>query len=278
MFRRLPLCLILACAAMAHAEVTDTTPGIEAAGQSMTKGDFEALLADDPRMKRAKTEPAAMKALGQSMGRAFAMEAEARRRKLDQSPAVQLRIRNYTTQLLANQLLESLRRDFLKDEKALQALFDQQAEFWAQPRVRQVFVRMKGSEVALRPGRKDLTREQALAKAKALAAKLAGGADFAALAKAESDDLGTLAKGGDMGFVGRGSTDAAFETAAYSLPLNKVSEVIESRYGFHVIRVEERRPMSFASAKPVLANDLAHKEMDRIIQDGFKINPEYFGQ
>ncbi|MBL0087885.1 MAG: peptidylprolyl isomerase [Ideonella sp.] len=278
MFRRIAAAFLVVSSMAANAQVPDSTPIIEAAGQSITKGEFELMLAEDVRLARAKSDPAVMKALGQEMGRAFALEAEARKRKLDQSAAVQLRIRNYTTQLLANQLLLNLRRGYLKDEAALAAHYEKTKDAWAQPRVRQILVRMKGSEVALRKGKPDLSLDQAKAKATALVAKLAGGADFAALAKADSDDLGTIASGGDMGFVNRGSTDGSFEGAAFSLPVGKVSDPIQTRFGFHIIRVEERRPMGFAALKPALANEMAHQEMDRLIQNGFKTNPDYFGQ
>ena len=92
---------------------------------------------------------------------------EARHRKLEQSTSVQLKIRNYTTQLLANELLVSLRKGYMKDEPALAALYQKNSEAYAEPRVRQILIRMQGSPVALRKGRPDLSAEQARVNMKA---------------------------------------------------------------------------------------------------------------
>jgi|CXWL01.1.fsa_nt_gi peptidyl-prolyl cis-trans isomerase C len=278
MIRRLAISLAVLGSLAAQAQVADNTPVIEAAGLSITKSEYEQMLAGDPRFTRAKTQPEVKLALGTDIARAFALEAEARNRKIDQSPAVQLKIRNYTTQLLAQELLISLRKGYLKDEAALTAVYEKKKQGFDEPRVRQILVRMKGSEVAARKGKPELSAAQARAKAEALLAKLTKGADFAALAQAESDDLGSLTTGGDIGYVPKGATGAAFEAAAYSLPLGTLSPVIQTQYGYHIIRVEERRPMKFDAIKGVLANELAHQDLDRIILNGYKLNTAYFGQ
>lgn len=278
MLRQITLVLAATVCCAAHAQVTDNTPIIEARGLSITKADFEQMLSGDPRFPLAMTKPEAKLALGTDFGKAFALEAEARQRKLDQLSSVQLKIRNYTTQLLANELLVSLRKGYLKDEPALAALYQKNSEAYAEPRVRQILVRMQGSVVALRKGRPDLSAEQARAKAESLLARLTKGAEFDALAKAESDDIGSLAAGGDIGFVPKGSTAASFEDAAFSLPVGQLSPVIRTEYGFHIIRVEARRAMALEAVRGIMANELAHKELDSIILNGFKLNMAYFGQ
>ena len=151
---------------------------IDAGGLSMTKAEFERLLSGDPRFVAAQTQPAAKLALGRDFGKAFALEAEARRRKIDQSSDVQLKIRNYTQQLLSYQLLVSLRAEYMKDEAALTRHFETHREAFDQPRVRQLLVRAKGSPVALRAGSQELSVDQARARATALRAKIVAGADF----------------------------------------------------------------------------------------------------
>jgi peptidyl-prolyl cis-trans isomerase D len=70
-----------------------------------------------------------------------------------------------------------------------------------------------------------------------LATRLAQGEDFAALAKAESQDPGSAAKGGDLGYFGKGVMDPAFESAVFSQPLDKVGKPVRSKFGFHLIKV-----------------------------------------
>jgi peptidyl-prolyl cis-trans isomerase D len=72
--------------------------------------------------------------------------------------------------------------------------------------------------------------------------KIRAGGDFAALAKQHSDDPASAVKGGDLGFFGRGEMTPAFEAAAFALQPGEVSDIVETPFGFHVIRVEEHRP------------------------------------
>ncbi len=257
--------------------LADSAKIIEASNQAITKGDFEKLFKGDPRFELGQTRLDVMSAMGTEVGKAFAMEAEARRRGIDQLPEVQLRIRNYATQLLADELLKSLRAGYAKDETLMTSYYEKTKDQYAQPTVRHILVRFKGSQVALRKGQPDLTVEQARARAEALRARLAGGADFAALAKSESDDTGSAQNGGLVGLVNRGATAAAFEDAAFNLPIGELSKVIRTEYGFHILRVDQRQPLKLDAVRAVMANDLAHKEMETILVNGYKLNAGYFG-
>lgn len=80
------------------------------------------------------------------------------------------------------------------------------------------------------------------AKAEELHARLLKKEDFAALAKAHSEDTGTAARGGDTGFLLRGSLVGEFEDALFKLAKGETSDVVASPYGFHLIRrTGERR-------------------------------------
>lgn len=79
-------------------------------------------------------------------------------------------------------------------------------------------------------------------KARELVAKLRAGADFAALAREHSQDPGSAANGGDLGFFERGRMVAEFEEAAFSAPVGTITDPVKSTYGYHIIRVNEKRP------------------------------------
>jgi parvulin-like peptidyl-prolyl isomerase len=79
------------------------------------------------------------------------------------------------------------------------------------------------------------------AKIEDLLRRARAGEDFAALAKEFSQDRGSKSGGGDLGWFGRGVMVKEFETAAFALKAGEVSGVVESPFGYHIIKVEERR-------------------------------------
>jgi peptidyl-prolyl cis-trans isomerase C len=85
--------------------------------------------------------------------------------------------------------------------------------------------------------------QKADAKAKAQAAlkQVRGGADFSIVAKAQSQDPGSAQNGGDLGFFPKGQMNPQFEDAAFKLKVGAVSAVVETPFGFHIIKVHERR-------------------------------------
>jgi peptidyl-prolyl cis-trans isomerase D len=105
--------------------------------------------------------------------------------------------------------------------------------------------------------------EDAAAKAKAegIVKQLRAGADFGKLAKDNSGDPSSSGKGGDMGFVERGMTVDPFDQAAFSIPLNTISDPIRSKeFGYHIIKVLERKPAGyrpFEEVRPMLSAQLS---------------------
>jgi parvulin-like peptidyl-prolyl isomerase len=142
---------------------------------------------------------------------------------------------------------------------------------------------MKGAPVPVRPDQKDLTEEEALAKAQDIRKKLVAGADFAALAKAESDDAGSGANGGDLGFFPHGQMVPQFEEAAFSLPVGQISEPVKSQFGYHIIKVEQKEAKSYEEAKADIENRLRPAIAQKTLEEMRKatpvtLDPEYFGE
>jgi peptidyl-prolyl cis-trans isomerase SurA len=78
-------------------------------------------------------------------------------------------------------------------------------------------------------------------KARGIRAQIMGGDDFGTIAKSVSEDPGSAADGGDLGWLSPGETVPEFEQAVAELPLNELSEPIKSRMGWHLVEVLERR-------------------------------------
>jgi foldase protein PrsA len=79
------------------------------------------------------------------------------------------------------------------------------------------------------------------ATAKEIKQKLTDGADFAELAKEYSTDEGTKENGGELGFFARGTMVTEFDDVAFALPLNEISDPVKTDYGYHIIKVEEKK-------------------------------------
>lgn len=94
-------------------------------------------------------------------------------------------------------------------------------------------------------------REAARERAEEILKRLREGADFEAMAKEYSEDPGSRSKGGDLGFFGRGRMVKPFEEVAFSLPVGELSDLVESPYGYHIIRVDERKGAGYRTLEEV---------------------------
>jgi parvulin-like peptidyl-prolyl isomerase len=92
------------------------------------------------------------------------------------------------------------------------------------------------------------------ARASAILAKAKAGADFAALARENSDDPGSRDRGGDLGLFTRNTHTAKFDESAFAMKPGQVSGVIETEYGYHIIKVAEHKPERVRSFDEVRAS------------------------
>jgi peptidyl-prolyl cis-trans isomerase D len=102
--------------------------------------------------------------------------------------------------------------------------------------------------IAVPQGADAKTAAAAKAKAEDLLKQIKAGADFADLAKKNSDDPGSKASGGELGFLSPGQTVPEFNKAAFSLQPGQISDVIKTQFGYHILQVEEKQT---AHTKPL---------------------------
>jgi peptidyl-prolyl cis-trans isomerase C len=101
-------------------------------------------------------------------------------------------------------------------------------------------------------------KEAARKKAQGLLEKVKGGADFATVAK-ESSDCPSAPQGGDLGEFGRGDMVKAFEDAAFNLKPGDMSDLVETQFGYHIIRLEGKTPPTKVDYTPELEGQLTQQ-------------------
>ena len=102
-----------------------------------------------------------------------------------------------------------------------------------------------------------------------LARRAQVGEDFASLAKRHSEDLNTKANGGEVTFS-KQQVVPEFAAAAFSMKPGQVSEIVETQYGYHIIKVEERLParsISLDEARPQIVAHLKQEELNKRLND-----------
>jgi peptidyl-prolyl cis-trans isomerase D len=126
------------------------------------------------------------------------------------------------------------------------------------------------------PGAPPAADAEAKAKADSIVKQLRAGADFGKLAQANSGDPSSAGKGGDMGWVDKGTTVPEFDVPAFTMPLNTISDPLRSKdFGYHIIKVLERRGEGYRPFEEVrdrlraqtadqLAKDRARDEITRV--------------
>jgi peptidyl-prolyl cis-trans isomerase C len=192
-------------------------------------------------------------ALTEQLVNRMAVAALARRQGLDKDPEVQRQMAEAQQGVLQSALFD---REIgpLVTEAAVRARYDR--------------------DVAGKPGEPEVHARHILvgseADAVAIIAELKQGGDFAAIAKARSSDPGA-AQGGDLGWFKKGDMLPEFAEAAFALEPGQISDKpVHTRYGWHVIKVEERRispPPSFEQAHDALRRQMIQEGVQKLVAD-----------
>jgi parvulin-like peptidyl-prolyl isomerase len=156
-----------------------------------------------------------LKQIRQRVGEALIGEARGMEKGIDKKREVELQILVEQGQLLAQTYA---REDLMSQLKAS----DQEIDDY----------------LRLHP---ELDPKEARTKAEEILKRARAGEDFATLARMYSADPGSKEKGGDLDWFGKGVMAAEFEKAAFALSKGEISDLVETKFGFHIIKLEDRR-------------------------------------
>jgi len=168
-------------------------------------------------------------------------------------------LRDDTRKTMAvNRLLEStVWKDVTISPEQVKSFYDSNKEEFKhaeQIRVSHILIRVK-------EGASTNDRAAAKQRATALLDQLKAGTDFATLARKASEDSSSAAQGGDLGYIGKGEMEDAFEKAAFALAPGQISDVISTPYGFDIIKVTDRRGAGYSPLAEV--EDRVRSGLDR---------------
>ena len=289
----------------ANAEVTDETVVVEVDGDKLTYGEA---IANVKRMLRSQGAPADQVEMiaGQIAPQAFPnmaeqfvvtslLKAEAARRGFKATEAdIDEAISNAVSRLPpgmefadvlermgmtmaearkdiaeglpVNKLVEDVFKDVEVAEEAIAAFYADNARFFEVPE------QIEASHILVTVTN-DEQKAEARAKIDAIRERLVAGEDFAKLAS-ENSDCPSAKQGGNLGYFGHGQMVPPFEKAAFALSTNEISEVVETSFGFHVIKVTDKKEASKKSLEEVrddiekhLRNEKGGELMEKFIAE-----------
>jgi peptidyl-prolyl cis-trans isomerase C len=232
--------------------------------KNITLSDFNKILNfyDPERLKVIDKNPQVKEQLLQQMVQALVVSRVAKQNGFDAKPDIKEQLELLNNSFLANEYLkrEVVQKITVSDNE-VKTYYDTHKDEFKTPEM----VRARHILFLVEASATDEAKKKVYEKAVETLKKIKGGEDFAKLASELSDDPGSKPKGGDLGFVARGKTVKPFEDALFSLKPGEVSGVIETKFGYHIIKAEERKDASEESF-----DDAKEKIRQKITQERIK--------
>jgi peptidyl-prolyl cis-trans isomerase C len=200
------------------------------------------------------------------------LASEATQSAVIQNPMVLAAIEKAKERILSDAMLETIDQ---KNQPSLEAIEAYARSIYTANQTKfSTPTQLRASHILIRTA-----EPEALQKMQAILKQLKEGADFEELAKSSSQDPGSAAKGGDLGFFGKGRMIAIFENTVFAMnKIGEMSDVFESPFGYHIIKLTDKKPAGiqpFAEVKEQLMKEAQNeiltqgrlKEQDRILKD-----------
>lgn len=208
--------------------------------REITRNDIEAYMGLYPEQQQAmiKADPRMEEVLVRNLVSIIVVSDVARKKGIDKDPKIRKQTEIMRYEYLARTYVQKeIIGKINLTEKDFQEYYETHKKEFENPEM----VRARHILVAVKTDAKEDEKKAAQKKAEDLLAKTKSGEDFAKLASEYSDDPGSKAKGGDLGFFTQGSMVGKFEQAAFALKPGEVSGVVETEFGYHIIKQEERK-------------------------------------
>lgn len=221
-------------------------------GQDITNGELRFAEAEIGSELAGVPTESRRRVLVEYLIEAHLLAQAAEKASLAGNPDFEARMKYYRMRALRDAYFENKVRDDVGEPQA-KALYEERVKaIPAQPEVRARHILVKTED-----------------EAKKISKEIAGGADFAESAKKYSQDAGGEG-GGDLGYFARGQMVKPFEDAAFGLEKGKVSNPVQSEFGWHIIKIEDKRdrqPPSFDEVKDQITASLIQAKLQSAVQE-----------
>jgi peptidyl-prolyl cis-trans isomerase C len=220
------------------------------------------LLYQESQKKAIKIDEATINEKVMTLKKRFPSEAEFKS-ALTKANLSEVTIKNQIARGLAiEQLIGTyVSKKAMVSGQEIKAFYESHPNLFKQPEQ----VRASHILIKVDPKANEVKRAEAHKKIKEIQQKLQKGEDFATLAKTLSEGP-SKAKGGDLGYFSRGQMVKSFEETAFALRPNEVSDIVETKFGYHLIKVIEKRPegtTAFEDAKDKLGQYLKQQKFQK---------------
>jgi peptidyl-prolyl cis-trans isomerase C len=225
------------------------------------KSDFDRIISYTPaeRQKYFTTNPQQKTVILKRIVEHRAIADLAKKEGFDKKTEVKEQLEFLLNDYLAQEYLKKVvLKDIVITEEEIKKHYQENEKTYiypAQAKARHILIKVA-------PNAPEEEKKKAKEKAEGLLKKVKDGEDFAKLAGEFSEDQATQKKGGDLGYFSKGRMVKPFEDAAFALKPGQVSEIVESQFGFHIIKLEdlkEARVRSFEEVKEMVKSQIQLK-------------------
>lgn len=231
--------------------------------KKITVADFERILGyvDTDRQKLFEQNPQLKETLLNQIVQSTVISDLARKKGFDNRTDVKEQLKIVTDNFLANEYLKrEIANKITVSESEMKSYYEAHKDEFKIPemvKASHILVRMDASS-------SEDDRKKAREKAENILKKIKSGENFAKLASEMSEDPGSKTKGGDLGFFPRGRMIKPFEEIAFSMKPGETSDLVETQFGYHIIKVEEKKEASvetFNAAKERINQKLSQDQI-----------------
>ncbi len=231
--------------------------------RKITVSDFKRITDyfDPERQKMLQTNPQLKETVLRQFVQSIVVSDVAKQKGFDKDPAIGEQLQFFSDNFLANEYLKrEIAEKIVISDAELKSYYDANPDEFKTPQM----IKARHILVKVDSAASEDDKKKAREKAEMYLKKISDGEDFAKLASEASDDLGSKAKGGDLGFFSRGRMVKPFEDAAFSLNPGEVSGLVETQFGFHIIKVEEKKDSTVEAFDAVKEQLRQKMQQDRV--------------